>query len=108
MQKHRESTIPKNINICVRSWASEIFISVLWVEREEEQKLRPLCLIDFRNILRVYLLVPTTLQNKEKKLIHFTYFSAKIYQKMICYGKDNKTKKGKEMIKDNNRRVLKF
>ena len=45
---------------------------------------------------------------QREKLIHFTYFSAKIYQKMICYGKDNKTKKGKEMIKDNNRRVLKF
>ena len=27
---------------------------------------------------------------------------------MICYGKDNKTKKGKEMIKYNNRRSLKF
>ena len=27
---------------------------------------------------------------------------------MICYGKDNKTNKGKEMIKYNNRRGLKF
>ena len=75
---------------------------------EEEQKLRLLCLIDFRIILRVHLLVQTAVQNTTKKLIYFTYFSATIYQKMICYGKDNKTKKGKEMIKYNNRRSLKF
>ena len=108
MEKHRKSTIPQNINICVRAGALEIFISVLWAKREEDQKLQPLCLIDFRIIFRVYLLVQTAVQNTIKKLIYFTYFSAKIYQKMICYEKDNKTKKGKEMIKYNNRRSLKF
>ena len=105
MQKHRKSNIPKNINICVRSGASEIFMSVLWAEREVEQKLRPLCLADFRNISRVYLLVPTTLQTKQKSFFILHIF---FNLKMICYGKDSKTKKDKEMINENNRRGLHF
>ena len=45
-----------------------------------------------------------TKQNK-KTYSFFTFF---FYLKMICCGKDSKTKKDKEMIKDNNCRGLKF